>query len=347
VKQRLAIFASITLALVAVPAAVRGATDEPITPAVQSAIDRGLERLAATQGSTGAWQSANGVSPAITGLAIMSFLARGHVPGQGPYGDHLNRGVDALLGMQQESGLIASPRQIQTMYDHGIASIALCEVYGMLDDARQKRAHEAIAKAVRVIIDAQRVRKEPRHQGGWRYTPTTTESDLSVTGWQLMALRGAANCGAAVPRQAITDGMSYIKRRSVPGGGFSYVGNTNPNVARTATGVLCLELLGEHHSKESLEGGDFLMRNPVTDDRFGEFFYYGAYYAAQAANQLGGKYYDQILPPLRDALLQRQRSNGAWPAPGGLEQSGGEAYATSMAILALAVQYRYLPIYQR
>jgi len=37
----------------------------------------------------------------------------------------------------------------------------------------------------------------------------------------------------------------------------------------------------------------------------------------------------------------------AWPGGAGEEATTGEAYRTSMAVLALCVPYRYLPLYQK
>ena len=335
------------------------AQDESIPPQVQSSVDRGLDWLAHTQDArTGSWPvnlDRPTPSVAVTSLAVMAFMARGHVPGQGPYGDNVNRGIDFILTQQQDNGLLSSANIRQAMYDHGIASIMLCEAYGMVDEPRQQRIKIVVAKAVRLILNAQTLPKTPRDIGGWRYTPTSEDSDISVTGWQLMALRGAANIGAPVPRKAIDLGIAYIKRRAVDGGGFSYILNGDPNAARTGTGILSLELLGQHHTKEALAGGDYLLRNALAGAHphspgqtfTGEHYYYTVYYCTQAANQLGGKYWDDIHTAIRTSLLQRQQQNGSWSAANTNEQQGGDSYATSMSILALTVPYRYLPIYQR
>src|SRR5438477_255686 len=79
-------------------------------------------------------------------------------------------------------------------------------------------------QAAKLILDAQKVPQGP-HAGGWRYQANSADADISVTGWQLMALRGAANCGAAVPKEVLDKGVAYIRRLAVPkdqGGGFGY-----------------------------------------------------------------------------------------------------------------------------
>jgi hypothetical protein len=346
--QAAVLLASCSL-LLASPARAADSTTEPIPPQISSSVDRGLEWLAAHQDThTGAWLfglEGDGPVAATTSLAAMAFMARGHVPGEGPYGENINHAIDCILNLQQPSGMLAHGRINYPMYEHGISTVMLCEAYGMLDDARQKRAAKAISKAVALILAAQAVPKNSNDQGGWRYTPDATSSDISVTGWQLMALRGAANTGAPLPQRAIAQGIAYIKRRAVEGGGFSYTGEGGANPARSGTGILALELLGQHNTREAQAAGDYLRRNPITETE--GFYYYTVYYCAQAAWQLGGDYWTDINRPIRRSLLQSQRADGSWSVQRGNEAMAGTAYGTSMAILALTVPYRYLPIYQR
>lgn len=318
--------------------------NEPVPPNAQMAVSRALEFLAARQADSGAFPT-QGLreSTAVTSLAAMAFMAAGHTPGQGPYGEHLNRAIDWVIARQKPSGLLSATSDMHTMYDHGISTVMLCEAYGMVDAPRQQKIEVAVGKAIKLILDAQKVRKSPDEQGGWRYHQTSTDSDLSVTGWQLMALRGAANIGAAVPKDALDAGVDYVRRRATPSGGFAYTGQGRTTSALTGTGIVSLELLGKHHTREALAGGDYLVRQA---DRRDAFYFYMVYYNAQAANLLGGRYWDGIFKPIREALVNAQRRDGSWSSDGA-EQSAGDAYSTSMAVLALTVQYRYLPLYQR
>src|SRR4051812_48578289 len=179
------------------------AADEPVSPESQASIDRGLKYLADKQKPDGTWPSGMNNSSAITSLAVMAFLARGHTPGQGPYGDVINKAIDFVVAHQMPNGLLSA--NSGTMYDHGISTVMLCEAFGMVDESRKPRLEAAIAKAAKVILDAQKVPQGP-HAGGWRYQINSADADISVTGWQLMALRGAANCGAAVPKEVLDKG---------------------------------------------------------------------------------------------------------------------------------------------
>jgi hypothetical protein len=326
-----------------------------VQASVDRAVDRGLRRLRDLQNPSGSWGQDSGASAAITSLSVMAFMSRGHLPGQGEYGDGLNKGVDYVLEQQDRAGLITSENAGFIMYGHGISTVMLCEAYGMVSGKtgrgadRRKAVETAVARSVRVILAAQQVPKAADAKGGWRYLPTSVDSDISVTGWQLMALRGAGNVGANIPQRALDEGVAYIMARHIPNGGFSYMGNEGGSSGRTGTGITALELLGKHNTPQALNAGQALL-NAVQNQHDGgissPFYYYSVYYCAQAANQLGDKYDDQINGYIRNALLKSQKESGAWqPATG--EYWGTETYATAMAILALTVQNHYLPLYQR
>ncbi len=352
--SNLKLFPILTLALAATLAlSTRHPTraeSQAIPDTIERAVDRGLSSLAHSQEANGTWTSggaSESATAAVTGLAAMAFMARGHTPGQGPYGDNLNRAIDAILTLQQASGLIASRgRSSHPMYEHGICTVALCEAYGMIDEHRQQLALAAIGRAVRVILDAQSIPKGRDNQGGWRYQATSDDSDLSVSGWQLMALRGAANVGASIPQHDLDAGINYVKRRAAASGGFDYQGGSSaPNAALTGTGILALALLGHPDAPEVKAGGDFLLRTPIIQTPSN--YFYTVYYCSQAAWQLGGQYWDNINREISSDLLGRQRPDGSWSSSASGDNEGGDNYCTAMAILSLTVPYRYLPIYQR
>ena len=329
------------------------AGEEAVTPKAAQAVDKALAWLKQNQQPDGDWpHGASAGSTAVPSLAVLAFLARGHTPGQGSYGQTIDSAIDFVLKSQQaegaRKGLLAYDNGNAIMYEHGISTVMLAEVYGMVDDARRARIERALALAVQVIVDAQGAQKsEARDEGGWRYTPRSPDADISCSGWQLMALRGAANCGAAVPADVIKHGLEYVKRCAVAKGGFSYQSDRGePNPARSGTGILAMVLIGgDRNAPEVARAADYLLANPP--DHSIEFYYYAVYYDSQALNQVGGKYWQLVYPKLVEHLLAVQQPNGTFgPEGGGQEGDAGDAYRTSMAVLALCVTYRYLPLYQ-
>lgn len=338
------------------------AEDEPAKPLlrpapIDKAVDRALEMLHKTQDrSAGSW-GAGRVSRqniAISSLCVMAFLSAGHVPGEGKYGATIERGVRWVLDQQRPNGVLAADGEgEQEMYHHGIATLMLAEVCGMLDGELGPPVRRGVEKAVAVILRAQRVGGV--HGGGWRYRVQHVQgSDISVTGWQVMALRAAKNLGCDVPARAIDNAIAYIKscqeaRRGFDHGGFRYMPYSRVTVPCTGTSVLALELCGkdEHRSDEVLRGANYLIKRDNLPEWEGFHFFYGIYYGAQATFQVGGNYWSEYRSHLHRVLLRNQSTSGAWASSRGYEANYGANYGTAMAVLALTVEYRYLPIYQR
>jgi hypothetical protein len=332
-------------AIVFSAAPLRAADDRsPEERRVDEAVVRALQFLAQEQRPSGAWRiDAYGESTAATSLAVMSFLAAGHVPGEGPYGERITRGVDWVLDHQQPDDMLAIPHQSHgPMYSHGISTLMLAEVVGMLDEARAERCREVLQKAVRLILKGQEVPKANGHEGGWRYSPTSRDSDLSVTGWQLLALRAAKDVGCDVPADNIERAVEYVKR-CASHGGFTYQPGQHPTAVRTGTGILCLEVAGEHQCDETMSGADWLLERPLRWDE-GHFFY-GVYYCTVGMFKVGGEHWESTRDQINGLLLDRQHLDGSWTNQ--REGTYGKVYCTSMCVLALAIDYRYLPIYQR
>ena len=89
--------------------------------ALDDRVDRALAYLNRTQEEDGSWRGGGQNNAAITGLAVMAFLSAGHVPGEGRYGETIEKGVDAVLKMQQSGGLVGTNAG-HVMYHHGICT---------------------------------------------------------------------------------------------------------------------------------------------------------------------------------------------------------------------------------
>lgn len=325
------------------PSPTSAAPGDPL----ERAVDRALEFLAQEQAPNGSWKAdAYGESTGATSLAVMAFLAAGHVPEVGPHGERLARAVSWVLDQQQPNGMLVASRSHGPLYCHGISTLMLAEVAGMVSNPLAERSRQGLERAVRLLIEAQGMAKDARHAGGWRYQPTSQDSDLSVTAWQLLALRAAKNVGCDVPAECIERAVEYVRKCHAPDeGGFAYQPGATPSATRTGTGIVALEVCGRHLSDEAVRGGEFLQKRPLHPRD--QYFYYGAYYCSVALHLMGGEERTALRKELSDVLLGRQAAGGSWHADNGSEQAAGKVYATAMAVLALTVEYRYLPIYQR
>jgi hypothetical protein len=306
------------------------------------AVERALQYLAKEQQPNGKFTGNYGGSSGIPALVAMAFLSKGYTPTEGRYKVTINRCIDFVLQSQQRNGVInEGSAGSGPMYAHNISTLFLSEISGMVDPERQKRIARALPRALKVILDAQRIPKGKDHQGGWRYHPHSTDSDTSCSGWALMALRSAKLNGAAVPDRAIEDAVAYLYRHYDPQlGCFGYSDRHNHKESLTGMGLLCLELCGEHGKPATIKAGEFVLKHhrSLAQNPHG---YYGNYYAAQGMFQLGGKYWETYADWMYAHYLRRQEANGSWVS------EGGSVYGSAMMVLAFTVPYRQLPIYQR
>jgi hypothetical protein len=328
---------------------------------MDEAIDRGLIFLRNQQGKDGSWPGlalglmgfGGGGDPAVSALAVMAFMSAGHVPGEGKHGEAIERGIRFVMAQQQRNGLFAGNAAGGTeMYCHGICTLMLAEAAGMTEGKLAEELRQRLEAAVTCVLAGQR-KGNHADNGGWRYRLTGFDADLSVTGWQLMALRGARNLGCDVPADRIKAAVDYVKRCHDPiSGGFRYTTQAQLTVPCTGTGILAMELCGKeyHRAPEVLKAGAYILRTNLNPAQ--AHFFYGIYYTSQGMFQLGGNEWKAYRPRLHNLLLRQNppRADGSWQAGGQAaydDQRFGPSYCTSMAILALTVEYRYLPIYQR
>lgn len=314
---------------------------------VDEAVDRALDYLRSQQFEDGSFPSRMTRNAGITSLCIMAFLAHGYTPDNRRFGTVINRGIDLVLAAPDSRGLlVGADRSSGPMYSHTISALMLAEVSGMISPERQKRLDEVLPRALAIILDAQNRPKNARFKGGWRYQPTSNDSDISCTGWALMALRSARNSGAAIPKSAVDQALGFVLRCRNKDGGFGYQPGGGSGVARTGTALLCLELCGRHGSEPCRKAGDWILEHlPLNEND--QFYYYGLYYTAQGMFQLGGTWWEQFAAWMFDSALNRQKPDGSWPTGHSNEEKAGACYSTAMTVLALSVVYRQLPIYQR
>lgn len=299
-----------------------------LSPAAETAIDKGIDCLARTQNPDGSWGKDYQV--AVTAVSLMAFMVKGYFPGVPPHDRQLRRAVDCLLKESRAGGGYMG----KSMYEHALATLALSEVWGMSD---RSEIRETVKLAVDIIMGGQ------NSQGGWRYSPYPSSADISVTVMQIVALASAKEAGIHVPNEVIRNAVRYVLYcRDEKSGGFGYSGPGTPGFARSAAGVMSLLMCGEREHAAVKGGIRYLEELPAAKFTQTEYYYYGHYYAIQSMYQAGEAHYQQWYPRIRDALVAKQTADGSWP--GG---EGGPDFCTSLAVLILGVPYRFLPIYQR
>lgn len=316
------------------------------------AIERGLKFLRGVQvrqadgkGDDGALAQ-GGPKTALTSLGVLAHLAAGRTFSDPEAGPFLARCLRFVLRMQDESGYFGRYDDSR-MYGHGITTLMLAEALGMIHDAElEEAARRALEKAIAITVNASRVPKPPEHKGGWRYHPTDSNSDLSLSGWQLMSLHAAQQIGIAIPEDVIHGAVEYARRLSDLEGrvGYEHPGSDHP--ALRGLGMLCLAI-GRKEDDPLVDAiARRIQKDPI--EWRGPWFFYRAYYDAVGMSRARPQIWEQYSARLEDVLVKSQRDDGSWSSPPGDNESGfGPVYVTSMAVLALAVDRHVLPAYQR
>lgn len=319
------------------PGVVASAENE----AVEQAVTRALEWIARGQNPDGSFGTGQAhATPGIWALCAMAFLAHGDLPGAAPYGEVIERATTRICDEQNALGYLGGKNG--KMYSHCIATLLLAELSGMVAPALQTKIDIALPRAIKVILDAQNITKDATHHGGWRYETNSTDSDLSCSGWAIMALRSARLNGAPVPPENIQKAVEYILRRhDQQQGSFGYTDTQTYGITLTGAGILCLSLCGEHNHPAVARGTRFLMEK-YTELPKQQYCFYGMYYTAQGLFQLGGEAWQNFAQWMHQTWLPQQHAEGFWDRG---EQD--RYYQTAMVALALTVPYRQLPIYQR
>ncbi len=288
---------------------------------------KGLAYLNRSQRENGTWPGSHyGEAPGVVGLAVVSMLAHGDDPNHGPFSKAIGRGLNYILESQNsKTGYIGN-----SMYNHGFATLALAEAYGAVED---KRLGPALTQAVRLITDSQS--RNPL--GAWRYSPESKDADTTISGAQMVALFAARNAGIGVPEEAIQKGLQFFRRCQTREGGYGYTSASGPNGPRTAIGTLVLALAKEKDSEAFRRAFAYLRQSP----RSSSYYHYFLYYASQAFFHADPKEWIRWNRENIVELRKSQNDDGSW------DGQFGSAFCTAASLLSLALNYRYLPIYER
>jgi hypothetical protein len=321
------------------------------TATTEAAVEMGLQWLAKQQDvRSGLWSlrgpytEGGGMENqlAATAMALLAFQGAGNTHKSGKYKRNVSRGVDALVRMQDDEGDMFREGwpQNHRLYSQAQATIVLCELYGMTEDARYR-------KAAQKALDYAAKSQSPT-LGGWKYIPRQN-SDTSVTGWFVMALQSGRMAGLDVQSPTLDLVTKYLDMATPDGSFYSYQANEVPKLSMTAEALLCRQYLGWAHDDPRLRAGvDYLLENPISYDDEDVYYWY---YATQVLHHMGGKDWDQWNNVMRARVPARQITDG--PEKGSWSSAsdrwghhGGRLYTTCLSIYMLEVYYRHLPIYK-
>ena len=308
---------------------------------VERMYTKGLAWLASKQQPNGTFSGGGardhyGSQPGVVGLAVVSMLAHGDDPNFSKYAKNITNGVKFILGQQNSrTGYIGS-----SMYNHGFATLALAEAYGTVLDP-QNKIGKGLTNAVQCILRAQSVRKSAQYQGGWRYSPESSDSDTTVSGAQFVALLAAVNAGIKVPQKAVDDALGYIKTAQSSDGGIGYTTAGGSNGPRSAIGALMYALAKKKNASTYKRVMQYLYRQPA-DGGYSHYYHYYLYYASQAFfHGPDREQWERWNAQNIATLKQSQQDDGSWTS------NFGATFATSSSLLSIALNYRFLPIYER
>jgi hypothetical protein len=320
----------------------------------EAAVDLGLQWLAKYQMSDGSWSLTGPYTDggavenrtAATAMAVNAFLGAGNTPDNGKYAENVRLGLAYLIRRQAKDGFFAGKEPSrQQAYAQAIATIAVCEAFGMTGDSKFRVAAE---KALKYAAWSQSDLK------GWRYDPDDRkDADLSVTGWYLMALVTGKMVNLSIDEEVFKSVTAYLDMVSHDEKSrYSYTTIENkPDLVMTAEGLLCRIYLGWQRSEQPLLMAirdDLLPNRPEMSNRTTSVYFW--YYATQVLHHVGGEAWQEwneamkkVLPALQE---RKGKESGSWdPESDQFGAAGGRLYVTCFNIYCLEVYYRHLAMY--
>ncbi len=318
-----------------------------VPPEVEEIYTRGLGWLTENQTEKGNWdgvRSGRGNGDCgVCGMAVMAFLASGDDPNFGRYSENIRRTLCYMIRNQNAStGYLPG-----NMYHHGFAMLGLAEAYGAIDEellwqGQDETDKRTIAKALELAVWCAVTAQTKNRMGGWRYTPDSNDADTSVSGAVLMGLLAARNAGVRVPDDCIDKALEYFQKMTSKKGGVGYSGGMgglggSKNLQAISSLVMSIG------RRKNLEEYNAVSRQVVANVEHNEggYPFYFRYYMAQALFQSDFEAWQRWNTKTIRQLKAMQDEDG------GFQSSHGKAYGTAMSMLALALNYRFLPVYER
>ena len=360
---RLGLAGMVLIAAAGLPVGLRGEGPlvrygDPVPRDVREVYEAGVRYLLKTQDASGAWKDGQD-GPGVTGMAVMVLLGSGEDPNFGPYRLPIRKALRSMIIDQDpDTGFLASRRGHDSMYQHGFAMLALSEAYGAVDDRvlweeaaglRGPGVGRSLGQALELAVRCAVTSAKKNPHGAWRYSPDARDADTSVSGAVLMGLLGARNAGIEVPDETIDRAIAYYATMTGGNGQVGYSGNPGGGSdAVTSIAVLVSAIARQKELPQYERALSYLkQRSRDPQSALGGYPTYTRYYRAQALFQGDVEAWDQWNAGLVQELKKLQGKDGGFAAFAGRGGGFGGTVDTSLALLALAVNYKFLPIYER
>ena len=315
---------------------ISGGTDE-----IKSAIHKGLDWLAMMQTSDGSWgandrDDKGNLKPsnsiAMSGMAVICFLQNCELDLAKKRGLALENGVEYLSKVS-----ISKVKSQRDSYAHPIFARAVVMAYQRM---KREDIHDLAKKTISMIIDGQ------NENGGWAYAygkGPVAHVDLSVTGWNLMALLEAHSIELQVDRlpEAIDRAMEYVKKCQDKNGMFAYKLGSRGKASLTGMGAYLLQFSSNDY-QESVLGA----MNWIEDNLYSEWenidsyeFRHTSKACLKSKSYLGNdRYWESFKKSYSDLILENQKNDGSWPTAKHFH-GDSDIFRTALMIDALLTFY--------
>lgn len=312
--------------------------------------ERGAAYLASQQKANGAWSGESDKANAgVTALATMALLATGEDPNFGKFAPNVRAGLRFIIRRQDpKTGFIKD-----SMYEHGFSTLVLSEAYGAVDedllwsdaqpDTNKSNQKRTIAESLKLAVQLAVQSQAQNRLKSWRYLPKAKDADVSIAGAIMIGLLAARNAGIAVPDQAIADGLKYLQSQTVlDSGTVSYSGPASLEIPLARASIVCLvHSLAKHQNAPAYKATKkYVVEHSSTAET--KWPFYEQYYQSQALFQADYVAWQSWNKNAIQTIRESQSSDGRIG-----KSPHGSAYSTSMSLLALALNHRFLPIYER
>jgi hypothetical protein len=330
---------------------------DPVPRDVREMYDAGIRFLVSTQEETGEWKDGQ-TGPGVTGLAMMVLLASGEDPNHGSYREPIRRALRSMIASQDAAtGFLGGGRGHDSMYQHGFAMLALAEAYGAVDDrqlwsgrtlAEGPGVGRSVGQALELAVRCAVTSAQANPHGAWRYSPEARDADTSVSGAVLMGLLGARNAGIEVPDETIARAIRYYVSMTGENGQVGYSGSPGGGSdAVTSIAVLVMAIARQRELPTFRRALDYLKVRSLEPAGIDGYPTYTRYYRAQALFHGDVEAWEQWNTGLIRELKGLQSRDGSFSGFAGRGGAYGATVDTSLALLALAVNFRFLPVYER